>query len=51
MYVVIVRSFLGNRKVKNFVELVNEILSNFRNLGFYMSIKVQTAIRTVSLKI
>lgn len=39
-FVEVVRNFLGNRKAENYVQLVNEMLNNFRNLGCNMSIKV-----------
>lgn len=39
-FVEVVRNFLGNRKAENYVQLVYEMLNNFRNLGCNMSIKV-----------
>lgn len=39
-FVSIVQNFLGKHKAENYVELVNDMLNNFRSLGCNMSIKV-----------
>ena len=39
-FVKVVKNFLGNEKAKNYVELVQDLLNNFKNLGCNMSIKV-----------
>jgi len=39
-FVSVVQNFLGKHKAENYVELVNEMLNNFRSLGCNMSIKV-----------
>lgn len=39
-FVKVVKHFLGNEKAKNYVELVQDLLNNFKNLGCNMSIKV-----------
>ena len=39
-FVLVVKRFLGNYKAGNYVELVNQMLEHFRELGCNMSIKV-----------
>lgn len=39
-FVLVIKNFLGNHKADNYVELVNNMLNNFRALGCNMSIKV-----------
>ena len=39
-FVLVVKRFLGNYKAGNYVELVNQMLEHFRELGCTMSIKV-----------
>ena len=39
-FVLIIKNFLGNYKASNYVELVNNMLSSFKDLGSNMSIKV-----------
>ena len=39
-FVLVVKNFLGNNKARNYVELVNNMLTAFRNLGCNMSIKM-----------
>ena len=39
-FVLLVRNFLGNHKAEDYVELVNNMLDNFKHLGCHMSIKV-----------
>lgn len=39
-FVQVVTKFLGNEKADNYVELVNDLLGSFKNLGCNMSIKV-----------
>ena len=39
-FVPVVKSFLGNNKVRNYAELVNNMLTAFRNLGCNMSVKM-----------
>ncbi|KAK5649680.1 hypothetical protein RI129_000709 [Pyrocoelia pectoralis] len=39
-FVTVVQNFLGNHKAKNYIELVENMLSNFNILGCNMSIKV-----------
>ena len=39
-FVMVVRNFLGNKKDKDYVELVESLLKNLRDLGANMSIKV-----------
>lgn len=39
-FIVVVKNFLGNKKATNYVELVNNMLTAFRNLGCNMSIKM-----------
>lgn len=39
-FVEVVRNFLGKHKAKNYVDLVNNMLTSFRKLGCNMSIKV-----------
>ena len=38
-FVLVVKSFLGYNKVRKYAELVNNMLTAFRNLGFNMSVK------------
>ena len=40
-FVLVVKNFLGNNKARNYAELVNNMLTAFRNLGCNMSIKMQ----------
>lgn len=39
-FVLIVKNFLGNHKADNYVDLVNSMFNNFRDLGCSISIKV-----------
>ena len=39
-FVLVVKNFLGNNKAINYAELVNNMLTAFRNLGCNMSIKM-----------
>ena len=39
-FVLVVKNFLGNNKPRNYAELVNNILTAFRNLGCNMSVKM-----------
>ena len=39
-FVLVVKNFLGNNKVRNYAELVNNMLTAFRNLGCNMSVKM-----------
>ena len=39
-FVLIVKNFLGNNKARNYAELVNNMLTALRNLGFDMSVKM-----------
>ena len=39
-FVLVVKNFLGNNKSRNFAELVNNMLTAFRNLGCNMSVKM-----------
>ena len=39
-FVLVVKNFLGNNKARNYAELVNNMLSAFRNMGCNMSIKM-----------
>ena len=39
-FVLVVKNFLGNNKVRNYAELVNNMLTAFRNLGCNMSVKI-----------
>ena len=39
-FVLIIKNFLGNYKASNYVELVSNMLSSFKDLGCNMSIKV-----------
>lgn len=39
-FVLVIKNFLGNHKAINYVELVNNMLLNFRRLGCNMSVKV-----------
>ena len=39
-FVLVVKNFLGNNKARNYTELVNNMLTAFRNLGCNMSIKM-----------
>ena len=39
-FVLAVKSFLGNNKARNYAELVNNMLTAFRNLGCKMSVKM-----------
>ena len=38
-FVLVMKNFLGNYKAENYVEIVNSILDNFRDLGFNMRLK------------
>ena len=40
-FVLVVKNFLGNSKASNYAELVNNMLTAFRNLGCNMSVKMQ----------
>ena len=37
----VVKNFLGNYKARNYAELVNNMLTAFRNLGYNMSVKMR----------
>ena len=39
-HVLVVKNFLGNNKARNYAELVNKMLTVFRNLGCNMSVKM-----------
>ena len=39
-FVLVVKNFLGNNKATNYAELVNNMLTAFRNLGCNMSVKM-----------
>ena len=39
-FVLIIKNFLGNYKASNYIELVSNMLSSFKDLGCNMSIKV-----------
>ena len=39
-FVMVVKNFLGNNKARNYAELVNNMLTAFRNLGCNMSVKM-----------
>ena len=39
-FVLVVKNFLGNNKARNYSELVNNMLTAFRNLGCNMSVKM-----------
>ena len=39
-FVLVVKNFLGNNKARNYAELVNNMLTDFRNLGCNMSVKM-----------
>ena len=39
-FVLVVKNFLGNNKARNYAELVNNMLTAFRNLGYNMSVKM-----------
>ena len=39
-FVLVVKNFLGNFKAENYKELVKNMLSNFRDIGANMSIKI-----------
>ena len=39
-FVLVVKNFLGNNKARNYAELVNNMLTAFRNLGCNMSVKM-----------
>ena len=39
-FVLVVKNFLGSNKVRNYTELVNNMLTDFRNLGSNMSVKM-----------
>lgn len=39
-FVLVMTNFLGNKKADNFMELVEDMLSNLRDLGCNMSIKL-----------
>lgn len=36
----VVRGFLGNNRAENYVELINDMILNFQNIGCRMSLKV-----------
>ena len=40
-FVLVVKNFLGNNKARNYAELINNMLTAFRNLGCNMSVKMQ----------
>ena len=40
VFVLVVKNFLGNNKARNYAELVNNMLTAFRNLGCNMSVKM-----------
>ena len=37
-FVLVVKNFLGNNKARNYAELVNNMLTAFRNLGCNMNV-------------
>ena len=39
-FVLVMKNFLGNNKARNYAELVNNMLTAFRNLGCNMSTKM-----------
>ena len=39
-FVLVVKNFLDNNKARNYAELVNNMLTAFRNLGCHMSVKM-----------
>ena len=39
-FVLVVKNFLGNNKARTYAELVNNMLTAFRNLGCNMSVKM-----------
>ena len=39
-FVLVMKNFLSNNKARNYAELVNNILTTFRNLGCNMSVKM-----------
>ena len=39
-FVLVVKNFLGNSKARNYAELVNNMLTAFRNLGCNMNVKM-----------
>ena len=39
-FVLVVKNFIGNNKARNYAELVNNMLTAFRNLGCNMSVKM-----------
>ena len=39
-FILVVKNFLGNNKARNYAELVNNMLTAFRNLGCNMSVKM-----------
>ena len=39
-FVLAVKNFLGNNKSRNYAELVNNMVTAFRNLGYKMSVKM-----------
>ena len=36
----VVEGFLGNHKVDNYIEIVDSLIENYKNLGARMSIKI-----------
>ena len=39
-FVLVVKNFLGNNKVRNYADLANNMLTAFRNLGYNMNVKM-----------
>ena len=39
-FVLVVKNFLGNNKAKNYAELINNMLTAFKNLGCDMSVNM-----------
>ena len=39
-FVLVVKNFLGNNKTRNYAEIVNKMLTAFRNLGCNISVKM-----------
>ena len=39
-FFLVVKNFLGNNKARNYAELVTNVLTAFRNLGYHMSVKM-----------
>ena len=40
-FVLVVKNFLGDNKARNYAELVNNMLTAFRNLGCNMNVKMR----------